>query len=134
MTAPAVVTPLALAETSSAAASGPGWWDVLSGLLLAVAGMWATWAQFIYPKLLERRARTAGTATPTAPAPAAAPTDYVGIMFRDQAQRLDDVLDELAAAHRKHARDAATMARLGAELAECRRQTCHHLHPAGGPP
>lgn len=113
------ILPLLAADAPTA---GPGWWDVISGLLLAVAGMWATWAQFVYPRLAERKAKRQAGAEPAPVAPPPAPSvDPLALMIRDQQQRVDDLIDELAGAHRKHARDAGTIARLTAQLAEARR-------------
>lgn len=88
--------------------------------------MWATWAQFVYPKIAERRARAhAETPPPPVSATPPAPTvDLVGVVFRDQAARLDDLLDELTSAHRQARRDAGVIARVTAERDEARRLVC----------
>lgn len=102
--------------------------------------MWATWAQFIYPKIAERRAKAAleQPPPPVSETPPAPSVDLVGFAFRNQAQRVDDLLDELSAAHRQARKDAGAIARLAAERDEARRLVCpdpeQHHHRTGAPP
>jgi hypothetical protein len=140
-----LIEPAAFAITQQAAAAaseaggGPSWWDVTSGLLLTASAAWASWAQWIYPKLAERKARAAGATTTPPPAiaatPPAPPVDIVGEFFRDQSQRLDDVTDELALANRQRIKDAVAIARLVAERDTLRREACPDpaCHRQGAP-
>lgn len=93
-----------------------------SGLLLALAGVYATWAQFVYPKLAERRAK-AGRPAADAPVAQQATVDPVVLLIRELQQLVDDLRDELGVANRQAVRDAGRIARLTAELAEARRQS-----------
>ena len=115
------VATLLLAADQPGGNGAPGWWEVTSGLLLALAGVYATWAQFVYPKLAERKAKRQAASAPAAEPPPQAPTvDPVVLMIREQQELVDDLRAELAAAHRRELRQAGTIARLTAELAACR--------------
>jgi len=124
-----------LLATEDPGAGGTSWWDGASGLLLAVGALYATWAQFVYPKIVERRARRQavleGDPVPPQPFEERDPpaVDPVIHAMGEQSEVIAWLRKDLGAANRKIAQQSGTIARLEAELRECRRRlegcTCH---------
>jgi len=117
---------------AEAATAAPDLYEVIARFLVIAAGAWATWAQFVYPKLVDRRRQRRSPDAPESeprPGPplerASEPVLLLITGLQHQLDEKDDVIDrkdaELAELNGYRRKDAATIARLTAELNDCRR-------------
>lgn len=117
MTLHAAVTLLAAEDPGSSSTS---WYDIAARLGLIVAGIWATWAQWVYPQIVKRRE---ARHTPDPPATATpAPFDPLVVMIQNAEARAAALADDLEAANRELARQAGQLGRITAERDEARRR------------